>query len=138
MSVKATATEAAQAWVTAMQGAGTKYTAGVQAVKIAPGQLAAAAAPLWAQNVAAAQPKFAANVAKITLAAWQNAAATKGAPRLGTGATAAQPKMAAFMTAFLPTLTNIVNGLPAGGTYEQNKARFLAYSDALHAAAGSF
>ena len=138
MAVKANPTAAAQAWVTAMQSAGPKYIAGVQAVKVAPGQAAAAAAPLWAQNVAAAQGKFAANSAKVTLPAWQAAAETKGAPRLGTGASAAQPKMAAFMTAFLPALTNVVNALPARGTYEQNKARFLAYSDALHATAGSF
>jgi hypothetical protein len=121
-----------------MQSAGPKYIAGVDAVKVAPGQSAAAASALWAANVAAAQTKFASNSAKVTLAAWQSAAANKGAPRLGTGATAAQPKFQAFMTSFLPALTNVVNGLPAKGSYEQNKARFLAYSDALHAQAGSF
>lgn len=138
MAVKSDPTSAAQAWVTGMQGAGPKYTAGVNAVKVAPGQAAAAAASLWAQNVAAAVNKFASNSAKVTLTAWQNAANTKGAPRLGTGATAAQPKFAAFMTAFLPALTNIVNGLPARGAYAQNIARFTAYADALHAQAGNF
>jgi hypothetical protein len=138
MSVKANATDAAAAWVTGMQGAGAKYTAGVQAVKVAPGQLAAAAAPLWAQNVAAAQSKFASEVSKVTLSQWQNAAATKGAPRLGTGATAAQPKFQAFMTSFIPALTNIVAGLPAGGTFEQNMQRFQSYAQALHAQAGNF
>jgi len=138
MAVKSDPTTAAAAWVAGMQGAGPKFTAGVQAVKTAPGQLAAAASGLWAANVAAATNKFAANSAKVTLQAWQSAAVTKGAPRLGTGATAAQPKFQAFMTAFLPQLTNIVNGLPARGTYGQNIARFQAYADALHAAAGSF
>ena len=138
MAVKANATTAAQAWVTGMQSAGPKYIAGVDAVKVAPGQMAAAAAPLWAANVAAAQSKFATNSAKVSLPAWQAAAANTGAPRLGTGATAAQPKFTAFMTAFLPALTNIVNGLPARGSYEANKQRFIAYSDALHAQAGSF
>jgi hypothetical protein len=138
MSVKANATDAAQAWVAGMQSAGPKYTAGVNAVKVAPGQSAAAAAPLWASQVAAAQQKFASNVAKVSLTDWQTAAINKGASRLGTGATAAQPKMATFMGKFLPTLNNVVNGLPAGGTYEQNKQRFLAYSDALHATAGSY
>lgn len=138
MSVKANPTDAAQAWVTGMQGATTKYTAGVNAVKVAPGQLAAAASAVWAANVAAAVNKFATNSAKVTLSGWQNAAITKGAPRLGTGATAAQPKFAAFMTSFLPALTNIVNGLPARGSYEANKQRFLSYSDALHAQAGNF
>jgi len=138
MAVKADPTTAAAAWVTGMQGAGTKYTAGVNAVRTAPGQLAAAAAPLWAQNVAAAQNKFAANSAKVSLQAWQSAASTKGAPRLGTGATAAQPKFQAFMQSFLPVLTNVVNSLPARGTYAQNTQRFLAYADALHAQAGNF
>jgi len=121
-----------------MQGAGPKYTTGVNAVKVAPGQAAAAASALWAANVAAAVNKFAANSAKISLQSWQSSAINKGAPRLGTGATAAQPKFQAFMTAFLPQLTNIVNSLPARGGYEQNKQRYLSYSDALHAAAGSF
>jgi hypothetical protein len=138
MSVKANAADAAQAWVTAMQGAGTKYTAGINAVKVSPGQLAAAASGLWAQNVAASQQKFATKVASVTLPAWQAAAINKGAPRLGTGATAAQPKMQAFMQSFLPTLTNIVNSLPAGGTFEQNMQRFQSYATSLHAAAGTF
>ena len=138
MSVKANPTDAANAWVTGMQGAGTKYTAGVNAVKVAPGQIAAARADLWAQQVANAKSKFAANVAKVSLSQWQEAAATKGAARLGTGASAAQPKFAAFMSNFIPKLSTIVAGLPQRGTYEQNKQRFLAYADALHAQAGSF
>jgi hypothetical protein len=42
------------------------------------------------------------------------------------------------MSNFLPKFSGIVNALPAGGTYEQNKQRFLAYSDALHAQQGQF
>jgi len=138
MAVKANPTDAAQAWVNGMQGAGAKYTAGVNSVKVAPGQVAASRAELWAQNVAAAKQKFASNVAKVSLAQWQEAAANKGAQRLGTGATQAQPKFAAFMSNFLPKLGTIVQGLPAGGTYEQNKQRALAYMDTLHQQAGSF
>lgn len=138
MGVKANATDAAQAWVNGMQSAGPKYIAGITAVKVSPGQLASAKASFWASQVAAATQKFAANTAKVSLAQWQEAATTKGAPRLGTGATAAQSKFAMFMTNFLPKLTTIVNGLPAGGTYEQNKQRSLAFMDALHAQAGQF
>lgn len=138
MSVKANPTDAANAWVTGMQGAGGKYTAGVNAVKVAPGQIAAARADLWAQQVANAKSKFASNVAKVSLSQWQEAAANKGAARLGSGASAAQPKFAAFMTNFIPKLSTIVAGLPQRGTYEQNKQRFLAYADALHAQQGSF
>ena len=121
-----------------MAGATTKYTAGVNAVKTSPGQLAAAASQLWAQNVAAAQSKFAANVAKVTLAQWQQAAVNKGAPRLASGAAAAQPKFQAFMQSFIPVLTNVVSSLPAGGTFEANMARSMAYAQALHAQAGNF
>jgi hypothetical protein len=138
MAVKANPTDAAQAWVTGMNGAGAKYAAGVQAVKVAPGSVAASRSDLWAQNVANAKAKFAANVAKVTLAAWQDAAVNKGAPRLGTGATQAQAKFATFMGNFLPKLANLVQSLPAGGTYEQNKARWMAYADGLHAQAGQF
>lgn len=138
MAVKADPTTAAQAWVTGMQGAGAKYTAGVQAVRTAPGQVAAARSDLWAQNVANSKNKFASNVAKVTLSEWQDKAINKGAARLGTGASAAQPKFAAFMSNFIPKLSTVVAGLPARGTYEQNKQRFLAYADALHAQAGNF
>lgn len=138
MSVKATAADAAASWVSGMQGATTKYTAGINAVKVSPGQLAAAASGLWASQVAQAQQKFATKVAAVTLPAWQAAAINKGAPRLGTGAAAAQPKFQAFMQSFIPALSNIVSGLPAGGTFEQNMARFQAYAQALHSQAGTF
>jgi hypothetical protein len=138
VSVKANPTTAAQNWVNGMSAAGPKYTAGVQAVKVAPGQLAAAKSSFWASQVAQSQNKFATNVAKVTLSAWQQAAETKGAPRLASGAAAAQTKFNTFMTNFLPALSNVVNGLPAGGTFEQNMARFSAYATALHQQAGSF
>jgi hypothetical protein len=138
MSVKANATDAAQAWVTGMGSATAKYTAGVNAVKTAPGTLAAAQAGVWAANVAAAQPKFARNVGAVSLQSWQASAVSKGAPRLASGAQAAQPKMQAFMTNFIPQLTNIVNGLPARGSFEANTTRLMNYINALHQAKGTF
>lgn len=138
MAVKMDPTTAANNWVTAMQSAGTAYTAGVNAVKVAPGQLAAASASQWAAGVAAAQNKFAKNVAAVSLSQWQEAAANKGAGRLAGGATAAQPKMAAFMSKFIPQLTNIVNGLPQRGTFEQNVNRLTSYVNAVHQTKGSF
>ena len=138
MGVKANATDAAASWVTGMSAAGPKYTAGVQAVKVAPGTLAAAAAPLWAANVAAAQPKYAKNVGAVTKEMWQNAAVTKGAPRLASGAQAAQPKMQSFMQKFIPQLSNIVDGLPARGTFETNVNRLTTYVNAVHQTKGTF
>lgn len=138
MAVKANATDAAAAWVSGMQGAGAKYTAGVQAVKIAPGTLAAAAADTWAANVAQAKPKFQRNVAAVSLSQWQDAAVNKGAGRLSSGATAAQPKMAAFMQKFIPQLGNIVGSLPPRGQFEQNINRLTTYLQAVHATKGQY
>ena len=138
MPVKIDATTASDNWVSGMGSAGPKYEAGVQAVKTAPGQLAAAAANLWATNVANAKNKYARNVGAVSLSAWQNAAVTKGSPRLASGAQAAAPKFATFMGKFLPVLTNVVNGLGNKGTFEQNMARSMAYAQALHQQKGNF
>lgn len=138
MAVKTDATSASSAWVAGMGTAGPKYEAGVQAVKTAPGQLAAAAANLWATNVANSKSKFARNVGAVSLSSWQNAAVTKGSPRLASGAQAAEPKFAAFMGKFIPVLTNVVNGLGPRGTFEQNIARFTSYAQGLHAQKGNF
>ena len=128
----------AQKWATNLANAGAAYEAGIRAVTTPPGQLAAANADKWAANVAAAKPRFASKSASVGLADWQNQAITKGAPRLVDGASTAQPKMASFLNTFLPTVYQIVGTLPAGGTYAQNKARAVAFMDALHAKKGTF
>ena len=138
MSVKANPADAAAKWVSGMQSAGPRYSAGIDAVKVAPGQLASAKADFWASQVAQAKPKFASNVAKVSLGTWQEAAKTKGAPRLGSGAAAAQPKFVTFMTNFLPQLSSIVSSLPPSGTFEANMARSMAFAQALHSKQGSF
>lgn len=138
MAVKTDATTAAAAWVSGMGTAGPKYEAGVNAVRTAPGQLAAAAANLWATNVANSKAKFARNVGAVPLSTWQQAAVTKGSPRLASGAQAAEPKFSAFMTKFIPALTGVVNGLGPRGTFEQNMARSMGYAQALHAQKGNF
>lgn len=120
-------------WNTAMQGASSAYTAGVQSVTEAPGQAAAAAAPLWAQNTVAAQPKFAANSAAVTLASWQSSAVNKGAPRLASGAAAAQPKYQTAMTGVLQQISQVVGSLPARGTLDQNIARSVAFQRGMAA-----
>lgn len=138
MAVKATAADAAQAWQNGFSAAGTKYTAGVQAVTVAPGQLAAAQKAAYLANVQASANIWASKVAAVDLQTWKNAAATTGASRLGSGATKGAPKVAAFMQNFLPQLTSIVSGLPARGTFEQNLNRFTSYAQALHAKKGQF
>jgi hypothetical protein len=120
-------TAAANAWVSGMQGAGTKITAGVNAVTVAPGQAAARQAGVWAQNTAAAQAKYARNVAAVPLNEWQTAMTQKGIPRIASGATAAQGKYQAAMTQILPQIQNIVSSLPPRGTVDQNIQRAVTY-----------
>lgn len=128
----------AQKWSTNLGNAVQAYTAGVQAVKTAPNQLAAAAADTWIANTQAAKSKYQAKNAAVTLQMWQNDTVTKGPDRLASGAVAALPKFQAFMTKFLPAVYGMVAQLPPRGTYTQNKARATAMMDSLHNAAGTF
>ena len=138
MSVKATAAQAAANWGTGFAGASTKYTQGIAAVTVAPGQLAAAQKNAYLANVQASANIWAAKVAAVDLASWKNSASTTGAQRLGSGATKGQPKYQAFANAFIPQLSSVVNSLPARGTFDQNMSRFTAYAQALHVLKGSF
>ncbi|MGD0020582.1 MAG: hypothetical protein ABSD62_15180 [Candidatus Limnocylindrales bacterium] len=138
MSVKATAAGAAQAWSAGFAAAGTKYAAGINAVTVAPGQLAAAQKNAYLAGVQANAGIWAAKVAAVSLPDWKTASTTTGSQRLGSGATKGAPKYQAFATAFIPQLTSIVGSLPARGTYDQNIARFTSYAQALHALKGNF
>lgn len=138
MAVKATAAQAAEAWQTGFSGAGAKYAAGINAVTVPPGQLAAAQKALYLANVQAQANVWASRVAAVDLQTWKTAATTTGASRLASGATKGEPKMQAFMTQFLPQLSSVVSGLGPRGTFEQNLQRFTTYANALHKLKGTF
>jgi len=138
MAVKATAAAAAASWSSGFSGATQKYTDGINAVTVAPGQLAAAQKNLYVANVQAQAGVWAAKVAGVSLQDWKTAATTTGAQRLATGATKGAPKIQAFFTNFLPALSSIVDSLPQRGSFEQNLQRFTAYATALHAKKGQF
>lgn len=138
MAVKANAASAAAAWETGFSGAGQKYTEGINSVTVAPGQLAAAQKNAYVSGVQQNAGIWAAKVAAVDLGTWKAAATGVGAQRLATGATKGLPKMQAFMGAFLPQLSSIVQSLPARGSFEQNMQRFSSYATALHAKKGSF
>lgn len=138
MAVKASAAAAASAWETGFSGAGTKYTDGINSVTTAPGQLAAAQRNAYVSGVQANAAIWATKVASVDLATWKAAATGVGAQRLATGAQKGAPKMAAFMQAFLPQLSSIVQSLPARGSFEQNLNRFNSYATALHQKKGQF
>ena len=116
-------TDAATKWANAMAAAGPAYTAGVQAVTQAPTAQAAAASDRWLAGIQASVPKFKANLQAVTLQDWQNSAVTKGAPRLGSGASAAQDKTAAVFTQLFQYGEQLRNTLPQRGTIDQNIAR---------------
>lgn len=138
MAVKATAAEAAAAWATGFGGATAKYTAGINSVSVAPGQLAAAQKAAYVSGVNNSQNIWASKVAAVSLQDWKNAASGVGAQRLATGATKGQPKMQAFMNAFIPQLSSIVGSLPARGDFGANMARSQAFATQLHNLKGSF
>lgn len=128
MPIRVSPQQAADKWASRLTGATDQIRQGVQAVTVAPGQKAAAAANLWLQRVQQSRDKFAANVGRVGLADWQQAMIEKGIPRISAGATAGTPKMAAFMQEFLPYLaTGVarVDSMPKG-TLDQSIARATA------------
>lgn len=84
-------------------------TAGANAVTVAPGQAAAAAADKWLAKVTAAKAKFAANVAAVSLQSWQQSYVNIGIPRVSQGAQAKKDKFTSFMSEFLPYLQSGVS-----------------------------
>ena len=118
--------DAAAKWQQNLSGSTDRIAKGVQAVTTAPGQAAARQKTAYTQGVASNADKWASNVAKVPLQDWQQAMIQKGAPRIASGAQAAQPKMEAFLGQFLPHVQGVVSGLPARGNLDQNIARMTA------------
>ena len=131
---------AASKWANRLSQAASDGTlqAGVQSVTVSPGQAAARQKTVWAQNTAAAVDRWATNTAAVTLPDWQQAMINKAIPRVGQGATAAEPKMAQFLSKLMPVVENAKRSLPARGTFQQNLQRANAMATALHQAKGTF
>lgn len=122
------AQDAGARWAQRMAASTDKWTAGVNAVSVAPGQLAARNADAWANNTVAAKSKWATNVAAVDLQTWKNDMLTKGGPRIASGAQAAQSKFTDFMVFILPKIDQIRSGLPARGNLDQNINRMVQFS----------
>lgn len=114
-------------WASRMAQAGPAITAGVQAVTTAPGVSAARRKDAYVAGVQQSANKWAVNVAATTLGEWQQSMIDKGVGRVGSGATAAQAKMANVMAQLLPAIDSVKASLPPRGTLEQNVARSAAF-----------
>lgn len=131
-------TAIAEKWATNLGAANQAYIDGVNAVTVAPGQLAAAAADRWLANTTAAKGTYARNSAAVTAEMWKAAAAGKGAPRLSSGAQAAKPRMATVLTKLLPAIQQEASALPARGDIEANILRSGTFARKMHARKGTF
>lgn len=128
--------EYAAKWATRTSAATQDYTAGVQRVQTAPGQAAANKEAKFQSGIqqAISSGKWRRNVAGVSLQAWQEAALTKGAQRLASGATAAQGKMAAAGARILPMIDAAkaeVDRMP-DNTIEDRINKSAAFQRALH------
>lgn len=92
----------AQKWATRLSGATTEITAGVNAVTVAPGQLAAKQADVWLAKLQASKAKWVNNVSRVSLDEWKNKMLTVGVQRIAGGAQANQHKVQDFFGEFLP------------------------------------
>jgi len=125
---RGTPDQIAAKWRDRLSGATTEITNGVNAVQVAPGQLAAAQVDVWLANTQASRDKWRTRVAGVTLEEWRKKMIDVGIPRVASGAQANVGKVQAFMTEFLPFLdrgVSTVRGMPRG-TLEQNIARATA------------
>lgn len=104
MAVRVTPDQAQTKWVQRLSGATQDIVNGVNAVTVAPGQLAAAQQQKWLQNVQAAADKWKRNVGSVSLEQWRNYMIQVGVPRVAQGANAKQAKYGAFAAQFFPHL----------------------------------
>lgn len=103
---RVTPSEYGAKWSQNLQNAQTSIQRGIERVSESPMEKAVAKQNKLVQNFNAAvqSGKWAANTKAVTLADWKQAALTKGLPRIGQGAMAAQNKMASFGEKLLPAI----------------------------------
>lgn len=126
------AADAASKWQSGFSTAGAAWSAGIDSVQTAPGQLAVAALPRYLSGVQQNANKWAAKTGAVTLAQWKQAAKDKGPSRLASGATAGMPKYQAAIAKVLDAERAIIASLPPRGTVEQNIQRSSAFQLAMH------
>lgn len=124
--------QVAQNWANNLSAATQKITQGVQAVTVAPTQLAAQQASAYLAGVqqAVSSNRWQNSLQAVSLSQWQAATVSKGVPRIATGAQAAVPKMTSFMQQLLPYVSQLQQSLQSTprGSLEQNIARMNAWT----------
>ena len=126
------AAQAASDWVSGISSKTDKIERGIRAVTVAPGVAAARQADNWLARLNASKEKFKRRVSAVNLGEWQAAAINKGVPRIASGATAAEAKMANFFQKFLPYVEQGRTQLKPRGDYATNVQRMVAMVDHLH------
>ena len=125
-------TDAAERWASQFGAARPRWEAGVRAVEVAPGQMAARSKALWAANTAAAVDRFAANSAKVTREAWIEQTVAKGGGRLASGAQAGKGKYEQAAVKLFPFIADAVRALPPRGDIEANILRAGNFARRMH------
>lgn len=124
--------DVANKWANNLAQSTRAITTGVQAVTVAPTQLAARQQDAYLMGVqnAVSSGKWQAGLNRVTLGDWQNAMVNVGIPRIATGATAAKPKMEGFYGELLPYVQGQQRALQATprGSLEQNLNRMVAFA----------
>jgi len=132
-----TAQQILDAWKAGTAGAGGKYTAGIQSVQDWAGPTLAAAGA-WQQGLQAAFANGAwqTGVQRVGTGTWKNQTVAKaGNWTTAVNSPQAQANMLAGaqkLVGMLGTADSAISSLPRG-TYDQNKARMLAFIDSMHA-----
>ena len=103
---RVTPQEYADKWKRRLSGSTEDIRRGIDKVTVAPGQSAAAAQDRMLNGVteAVASGRWARKTAAVPLEAWKGAAKDKGLARIGSGATAAEAKMARVAQTLLPAV----------------------------------
>lgn len=133
-----TAAQAAANWTGSQGRAVAAYDAGVNGYTgdWAGKTVAQQQALLTNVTMAIQSGLWAGGVNKVGTAGWKAATVAKEA-NYSTGFTAGAAHQAAAAQKIMSALAGIVPGLPARGTYDQNKVRATTLMDALHALKGS-
>lgn len=131
-----TADEVAAKWLARIQQSADVMKAGVERVRVAPGQAAAAKKSKWvmAMQDQATQDKWERNVRSVSLASWVDSMVNIGINRVAAGAQAKQQK---YINAIGPLLQYIDQGVAnirnmPDDTFEQRLARSTAMQRWMH------